>query len=105
MAFFRGAKRPVEILCKRMSGPLNSGHGYSTMRGGSIAEIRGSESSSCTSNYANARCDIRMFVRGYTVEVPPSEQMSLIKKLRERTSAPIKDVKSSLVECNWDIGK
>jgi translation elongation factor EF-Ts len=30
--------------------------------------------------------------------------MSLIKQLRERTSAPIKDVKASLVTCNWDIG-
>ncbi|KAE8735501.1 Elongation factor Ts [Hibiscus syriacus] len=29
--------------------------------------------------------------------------MSLIKQLRERTSAPIKDVKASLVDCNWDI--
>jgi translation elongation factor Ts len=29
--------------------------------------------------------------------------MSLIKQLRERTSAPIKDVKASLVECNWDL--
>ncbi|KAE8705685.1 Elongation factor Ts [Hibiscus syriacus] len=29
--------------------------------------------------------------------------MSLIKQLRERTSAPIKDVKFSLVDCNWDI--
>ncbi|OMO78824.1 Translation elongation factor EFTs/EF1B [Corchorus olitorius] len=29
--------------------------------------------------------------------------MSLIKQLRERTCAPIKDVKASLVECNWDI--
>jgi translation elongation factor EF-Ts len=30
--------------------------------------------------------------------------MSLIRQLRERTSAPIKDVKASLVTCNWDIG-
>ncbi|CAN6216779.1 unnamed protein product [Urochloa humidicola] len=29
--------------------------------------------------------------------------MNLIKQLRERTSAPIKDVKASLVSCNWDI--
>ncbi|KAA8524925.1 hypothetical protein F0562_011437 [Nyssa sinensis] len=44
-----------------------------------------------------------MFLRRYTVEVPASEQTSLIKQLRERTSAPIKDVKSSLINCNWDI--
>jgi len=29
--------------------------------------------------------------------------MNLIKQLRQRTSAPIKDVKASLVACNWDI--
>lgn len=33
-----------------------------------------------------------------------SEQMNLIKQLRERTCAPIKDVKSSLVACDWDLG-
>ncbi|CAA0829586.1 Elongation factor Ts- mitochondrial [Striga hermonthica] len=30
--------------------------------------------------------------------------MNLIKQLRERTSAPIKEVKSALVACHWDIG-
>ncbi|KAK6127006.1 hypothetical protein DH2020_039255 [Rehmannia glutinosa] len=35
--------------------------------------------------------------------VSASEQMNLIKQLRERTSAPIKEVKSALVACNWDI--
>ncbi|CAM0910460.1 unnamed protein product [Alopecurus aequalis] len=44
-----------------------------------------------------------MLHRRFSSEVPASEQMSLIKKLRERTSAPIKDVKASLVSCNWDI--
>lgn len=44
-----------------------------------------------------------IFMRRFSVEVPASEQMNLIKQLRERTSAPIKDVKSSLVNCNWDI--
>ncbi|KAI5339415.1 hypothetical protein L3X38_018687 [Prunus dulcis] len=29
--------------------------------------------------------------------------MSLIKQLRERTSAPIKDVKAALIDSNWDI--
>ncbi|KAL6644243.1 hypothetical protein ACP70R_015851 [Stipagrostis hirtigluma subsp. patula] len=44
-----------------------------------------------------------MFLRGFSSEVSASEQMNLIKQLRERTSAPIKDVKASLVSCNWDI--
>lgn len=29
--------------------------------------------------------------------------MNLIKQLRERTSAPIKDVKAALVDSNWDM--
>ena len=31
--------------------------------------------------------------------------MSLIKDLREKSGAPISDVKSALVEANWDPGK
>jgi hypothetical protein len=45
-----------------------------------------------------------MFHRRFRSQVSSSEQMSLIKQLRERTSAPIKDVKASLVSCDWDIG-
>lgn len=33
----------------------------------------------------------------------PSNQMNLIKQLRERTSAPMKDVKAALIASNWDI--
>ncbi|CAN6195055.1 unnamed protein product [Urochloa humidicola] len=44
-----------------------------------------------------------MFHRRFSSQVSSSEQMNLIKQLRERTSAPIKDVKASLVSCNWDI--
>lgn len=46
-----------------------------------------------------------VFVRRFNSGASSSDQMSLIKQLRERTSAPIKDVKSALVDCNWDIGK
>ncbi|XP_078434319.1 translation elongation factor Ts (EF-Ts) [Wolffia australiana] len=41
--------------------------------------------------------------RRFSSEVSASEQMNLIKLLRERTSAPIKAVKSALVDCNWDL--
>ncbi|CAK7349183.1 unnamed protein product [Dovyalis caffra] len=42
--------------------------------------------------------------RRFSSQAPAATvQMNLIKQLRERTSAPIKDVKASLVECNWDI--
>ncbi|KAL9224291.1 hypothetical protein vseg_000343 [Gypsophila vaccaria] len=49
---------------------------------------------------------IGLFLRSYCVgsnSPDKSEQMSLIKQLRERTSAPIKDVKSALVDCDWNI--
>lgn len=80
------------------------GQSYSTCayRGSSIAEV-GEIKNLFSSNYANPHRAFGMFLRRYAVEVPASEQMSLIKQLRERTSAPIKDVKSSLIDCNWDI--
>ncbi len=31
--------------------------------------------------------------------------MALVKDLREKSGAPISDVKSALVEANWDLGK
>jgi hypothetical protein len=34
-----------------------------------------------------------------------SSQMASIKFLRERTSAPISDVKAALMEAKWDQGK
>lgn len=41
--------------------------------------------------------------RRYSAEVGSTDQVGLIKQLRERTSAPMKDVKSALVDCNWDL--
>ncbi len=34
-----------------------------------------------------------------------SSQMAAIKSLRERTNAPISDVKSALMEAEWDLGE
>ncbi|KAH7287350.1 hypothetical protein KP509_32G050800 [Ceratopteris richardii] len=31
------------------------------------------------------------------------DQTSLIRQLREKSSAPMKDVKAALVQCNWDV--
>ncbi|KAK9083459.1 hypothetical protein Scep_029930 [Stephania cephalantha] len=45
----------------------------------------------------------KMFLRSYTLDVSGLDKTSIIKHLRERTSAPIKEVKSALVNCNWDI--
>ncbi|KAI3446699.1 hypothetical protein Pfo_003364 [Paulownia fortunei] len=106
MGFTRGLKRPIEILYKRLSSPVNCGHAYSTSisRKG-ISFTRFSENDVVAfSNYPNPIIDLRIcFARNYSSEVSASEQMNLIKQLRERTSAPIKDVKSALVACNWDI--
>ncbi|GLJ07808.1 hypothetical protein SUGI_0074470 [Cryptomeria japonica] len=41
--------------------------------------------------------------RRYSVEAGVSEQANLIKQLRERTSAPMKDVKAALVTSNWNL--
>nr|GEY95528.1 elongation factor Ts, mitochondrial [Tanacetum cinerariifolium] len=48
-------------------------------------------------------CRNETLVRKYSSEASPSDHMNLIKKLRERTSAPIKEVKSALIDCNWDL--
>lgn len=35
----------------------------------------------------------------------PSNQMSLIKELRERTGAPVSEIKAALQAAEWDMGK
>ena len=35
----------------------------------------------------------------------PSNQLQLIKELRERTGAPMTDVKTALQAANWDLGE
>lgn len=97
MGFSLGAKRSIGLLY----GKLCSGHQeFSTL---AIKRIH-SEQIGCSHLVGDDVQSIGftgMFVRRYTAS--SSDQMNLIKQLRERTSAPIKDVKSALVECNWDI--
>lgn len=104
MVFSQGVKRPMEMIFKRLSSPIGCRNSYSTWasRGRSICEA-GEFRTVVSSNDAYPHHGFGMFLRRYAVEIPASEQMSLIKQLRERTSAPIKDVKSSLIDCNWDI--
>ncbi|EEF37773.1 elongation factor Ts, mitochondrial [Ricinus communis] len=85
MALYRTARRPLQMmLFSRLGNPEQN---YS-----SWARKDASQSA------------FGMFVRLFSAHAPAAaEQMSLIKQLRERTSAPIKDVKASLVDCNWDI--
>lgn len=61
-----------------------------------------------TCSNADFRCvvggGLAIFSRSLSAEAASSSsQMNLIKQLRERTSAPIKDVKTALIQCNWDI--
>ncbi|KAL3623842.1 hypothetical protein CASFOL_032658 [Castilleja foliolosa] len=106
MGLTRAMKRPIEILYKRLSSPANYGHAYSThtaFKGITVtrfSEVKPASFSnySCSANHLGI-----CFSRTYSSEVSASEQTNLIKQLRERTCAPIKEVKSALVSCNWDI--
>nr|GEY86750.1 elongation factor Ts, mitochondrial [Tanacetum cinerariifolium] len=90
MMFSRGAKQSIEILCRRASTPIHSRYGYST-------RLYNNE------NFISEPSRNETLVRKYSSEASPSDHMNLIKKLRERTSAPIKEVKSALIDCNWDL--
>ncbi|XP_057983236.1 elongation factor Ts, mitochondrial isoform X3 [Malania oleifera] len=103
MAFYVGAKSSIKVLYNRLSSRTISTQTYSTWvcgGGTSIAEVR---VSSFASNHSNLHCASGLFLRRFSVEIPASNQMDLIKQLREQTSAPIKDVKSALIDCKWDI--
>lgn len=55
--------------------------------------------------FTNMRMDLEHIqcLLGDSAEISSMEQMNLIKRLRERTSAPIKEVKAALITSNWDI--
>lgn len=104
MGFSRGVKRPIEILYKRLNGPLQFGHEYSTLTiRGNITNKIGASTNLYTSRYASGSFEFGFPARRYSTDVSASDQMGLIKLLRERTSAPIKEVKAALVGSNWDI--
>ncbi|KAL8497533.1 hypothetical protein ACS0TY_021021 [Phlomoides rotata] len=106
MGMTRGMMRPLEILYKRLSSPVKCGHAYSTtiVHEGTLFTMFTENSALGISNYSKPINVFGIhFTRNYSSEVSTSEQMNLIKQLRERTSAPIKEVKSALVACNWDI--
>ncbi|XP_073100504.1 elongation factor Ts, mitochondrial-like [Elaeis guineensis] len=75
------AKLSKELLCKELGT-------YCQPRHGKFGNI----------NFLNS-----MLLRRFSTEVSASEQMNLIRQLREKTSAPIKEVEAALVSCNWDI--
>ena len=95
MAFCGAAKR-LSIPIKQLSLiPSRRYHSLSPCKAASsFAQSRRSDEPSLLSHLS--------FLRNYSVAA--SDQMNLIKQLRERTSAPIKDVKAALVDSNWNIG-
>lgn len=96
MALCGGAKRSIWNLCSKMR---SGHHRFSTM------PVKSSYSRSVFHDVQSSIGFYGVFLRRYAAAAAASssDQMGLIKKLRERTSAPIKDVKSALVDCNWDI--
>ncbi|XP_051142779.1 elongation factor Ts, mitochondrial [Andrographis paniculata] len=102
--------RPIGILYKKLTSPVKCGHGYSTAvahhqdQGMSFTRLLQNKASGFP-NYSNSTNSFRICIRSrwYSSQASASEQTNLIKQLRERTSAPIKEVKSALVACNWDI--
>lgn len=109
MAYSGRARRPISFLLKQ----LKTSHSYSSWTRGN-----GFNGQSMFQSNAISRCKAPSFrptaelgwilgfshsCRGYSAEVGSTEQVGLIKQLRERTSAPMKDVKAALVDCNWDL--
>uniref|UniRef100_A0A7N0TU11 Elongation factor Ts, mitochondrial n=1 Tax=Kalanchoe fedtschenkoi TaxID=63787 RepID=A0A7N0TU11_KALFE len=94
MAFARCAKRPLGLyLCNRLTTSTSVASQYAQSSVASLKDFS-------QSNRATYPLLLRRFSAG---EIGSSDQRDLIKKLRERTSAPIKDVKAALVATNWDI--
>lgn len=112
MAFNGGSKRTIGAIlyrrivnCSSSYNTTSSRHTFSTFVSKRVhfARTQESQTSVLPKSY-NLLCGSVLLLRRFSAEASTSEQMSLIKQLREKTSAPIKDVKASLINCNWDIG-
>ncbi|KAF9611161.1 hypothetical protein IFM89_027306 [Coptis chinensis] len=88
------------ILFNHLGSSRQSLHGY-TCLAPQIAKINQTGTLFNSSNELSL--GRQLFLRSFSAQVSSSDQLNLIKLLRERTSAPIKEVKSALVNCNWDI--
>lgn len=109
MAFCRAAKRSLGFVISNRLLNKSSQHGFSSSATNRAFVVEGVRCGSSVpfAHDANSVLNSRLsLLRRFSVETPAgSDQMSLIKQLRERTSAPIKDVKAALIDCNWDIGE
>jgi len=66
---------------------------------------RRSVSSSSLSASSSRLVDDRRSYASSSSSAAPSNQLQLIKALREKSGAPVTDVKAALVEAEWDEGK
>nr|CAD1831410.1 unnamed protein product [Ananas comosus var. bracteatus] len=96
MAFRQAVKRPIKFFVKELNAHKQPRNCFSSLgdRADQFSDTRWVGNPNAASSY---------FARRFNSTVSASDQMNLIRQLRERTSAPIKDVKSALVGCNWDI--
>lgn len=107
MAYFRNAKQQVRILlCNSFSSRIyHTNRYYDTVSRGSSFSQPGEVKGYSRIKYVNPGPAFGLISRQFSNQAPSgTEQMNLIKQLRERTSAPIKDVKLALIDCNWDPG-
>ncbi|KAJ4849626.1 hypothetical protein Tsubulata_036766 [Turnera subulata] len=96
MAFCRNARRPLQMLLA--TSRMQQSHHYSTWPQHKATVHRFAETKTAPNSAFG------MSSRRFSSQEPAAaQQKELIKLLRQRTSAPIKDVKASLVACNWDI--
>ncbi|GAB2234137.1 hypothetical protein Droror1_Dr00003374 [Drosera rotundifolia] len=105
MALSKVAKRHLHYLINNLGVPECSSHRFHSTFSSKIVPLCGDDVKQTTFKYAVAAPSMfsasGFLLRSYSVS--GSDQISLIKQLRERTSAPMQDVKSALVDSNWDI--
>lgn len=90
MAFSTSAKKPIWLVVSKLSALGQPS--------------RGDFSPISPRQFVNQIVWNQVLMRKFSAEVSATDQINRIKLLRERTSAPIKDVKTALVNCNWDLG-
>ncbi|XP_022143336.1 elongation factor Ts, mitochondrial [Momordica charantia] len=107
MAFCRAAKRSLGFVISNRLVNNASRHEFSSCATNRTFVVEGVQYGSSVpfSHSVFSALNLKLsLLRRFSVETPAgSDQMSLIRQLRERTSAPIKDVKAALIDCSWDI--
>ncbi|XP_074564959.1 elongation factor Ts, mitochondrial-like [Curcuma longa] len=96
MAFSRSTRKPIWLVVSKLSALVQPSRGY-------ISQSHTVKPTISPRQFANQILSTQVLPRRFSTEVSATEQINRIKILRERTSAPIKDVKMALVNCSWDL--